>query len=87
MSHRRGGGAGAPGPVGAPVVTTGPVVAPGFLGPAPGAERWRERFAARAPGRPPVSAVGRRLGGGVPAGRHRPAAGVGRLAPGRAVRP
>ncbi|MFI2759147.1 galactosyldiacylglycerol synthase [Streptomyces echinatus] len=40
--------------VGAPVVTTGPVVAPGFLGPAPGAERWRERFAARAPGRPPV---------------------------------
>ncbi|WP_262418146.1 galactosyldiacylglycerol synthase [Streptomyces sp. SP2-10] len=40
--------------VAAPVVTTGPVVAPAFRGPAPGADRWRERFAARAPGRPPV---------------------------------
>ncbi|MEU7412175.1 galactosyldiacylglycerol synthase [Streptomyces sp. NPDC042638] len=38
----------------APVVTTGPVVAPAFRAPAPGAARWRERFAARAPGRPPV---------------------------------
>ncbi|WP_229896111.1 MGDG synthase family glycosyltransferase [Streptomyces cinerochromogenes] len=37
-----------------PVVTTGPVVAPAFRAPAPGAARWRERFAARAPGRPPV---------------------------------
>ncbi|MEU3522491.1 galactosyldiacylglycerol synthase [Streptomyces sp. NPDC038707] len=37
-----------------PVVTTGPVVAPVFRAPAPGADRWRERFAARAPGRPPV---------------------------------
>lgn len=38
----------------ASVVTTGPVVAPAFRRPAPGAARWRERFAARAPGRPPV---------------------------------
>ncbi|ALO98040.1 Putative glycosyl transferase [Streptomyces hygroscopicus subsp. limoneus] len=37
-----------------PVVTTGPVVAPAFRAPAPGAARWRERFARRAPGRPPV---------------------------------
>ncbi|WP_229900365.1 MGDG synthase family glycosyltransferase [Streptomyces capoamus] len=37
-----------------PVVTTGPVVAPAFRAPAPGANRWRERFARRAPGRPPV---------------------------------
>ncbi|MEU8472943.1 galactosyldiacylglycerol synthase [Streptomyces sp. NPDC029006] len=37
-----------------PVVTTGPVVAPAFRAPAPGAARWRERFAGRAPGRPPV---------------------------------
>ncbi|MGW2485973.1 MGDG synthase family glycosyltransferase [Streptomyces sp. NPDC001606] len=40
--------------LGTPAVTTGPVVAPGFLAPAPGAARWRERFARRAPGRPPV---------------------------------
>ncbi|GAA3115072.1 hypothetical protein GCM10017687_30380 [Streptomyces echinatus] len=73
--------------VGAPVVTTGPVVAPGFLGPAPrgGAVAGAVR---RTGARPAAgAAVGRRLGGGVPAGRHRPAAGVGRLAPGRAVRP
>ncbi|MFJ4523391.1 galactosyldiacylglycerol synthase [Streptomyces sp. NPDC088810] len=37
-----------------PVVTTGPVVAPPFRASAPGAARWRERFARRAPGRPPV---------------------------------
>ncbi|MEU0334328.1 galactosyldiacylglycerol synthase [Streptomyces sp. NPDC006193] len=37
-----------------PVVTTGPVVAPAFRAPAPGAARWRERFARRAPGRPAV---------------------------------
>ncbi|WP_435833380.1 MGDG synthase family glycosyltransferase [Streptomyces bungoensis] len=37
-----------------PAVTTGPVVPPGFLAPAPGAARWRERFAADAPGRLPV---------------------------------
>ncbi|WP_190015456.1 MGDG synthase family glycosyltransferase [Streptomyces lucensis] len=40
--------------VGARTVTTGPVVAPAFRAPAPGAARWRERFAGRAPGRPPV---------------------------------
>ncbi|MFF8726748.1 galactosyldiacylglycerol synthase [Streptomyces sp. NPDC015171] len=40
--------------VAGPVVTTGPVVAPAFRAPAPGAARWRERFAARAPGRTPV---------------------------------
>lgn len=40
--------------VAAPVVTTGPVVGPAFRAPAAGADRWRERFAARAPGRPPV---------------------------------
>ncbi|OLZ74486.1 galactosyldiacylglycerol synthase [Streptomyces sp. IMTB 2501] len=40
--------------LGTPVVTTGPAVAPGFRGPAPGAARWRERFAGQAPGRPPV---------------------------------
>ncbi|MBL1084415.1 galactosyldiacylglycerol synthase [Streptomyces actinomycinicus] len=38
----------------APVVTAGPVVAPAFRAPVPGADRWRERFARRAPGRPPV---------------------------------
>jgi UDP-N-acetylglucosamine:LPS N-acetylglucosamine transferase len=37
-----------------PVVTTGPVVAPAFLAPGAGAARWRERFAGRAAGRPPV---------------------------------
>ncbi|MGV9760971.1 MGDG synthase family glycosyltransferase [Streptomyces tricolor] len=37
-----------------PVVTTGPVVAPAFRAPVPGAARWRARFAGRAPGRPPV---------------------------------
>ncbi|MEV6940280.1 galactosyldiacylglycerol synthase [Streptomyces sp. NPDC051132] len=37
-----------------PAVTTGPVVPPAFRGPAPTAARWRERFAARAPGRPAV---------------------------------
>ncbi|WP_225825850.1 MGDG synthase family glycosyltransferase [Streptomyces naphthomycinicus] len=40
--------------VAAPVITTGPVVAPAFRAPAPGADGWRERFAGRAPGRPPV---------------------------------
>ncbi|MGV9358107.1 MGDG synthase family glycosyltransferase [Streptomyces misionensis] len=35
-------------------VATGPVVAPEFLAPAPGADHWRERFARHAPGRPPV---------------------------------
>ncbi|MEU2354984.1 galactosyldiacylglycerol synthase [Streptomyces misionensis] len=35
-------------------VATGPVVAPEFLAPAPGGDRWRERFARHAPGRPPV---------------------------------
>ncbi|MFH8336752.1 galactosyldiacylglycerol synthase [Streptomyces sp. AM6-12] len=40
--------------LGVPVVPTGPVVAPGFLAPAPGAARWRERFAGHAPGRAPV---------------------------------
>ncbi|MGW1597954.1 MGDG synthase family glycosyltransferase [Streptomyces sp. NPDC002343] len=38
----------------ASVVTTGPVVAPAFRAPAPGAARWRRRFAERAPGRVPV---------------------------------
>ncbi|MCC5479297.1 MGDG synthase family glycosyltransferase [Streptomyces barringtoniae] len=40
--------------LGTPAVTTGPAVAPGFRAPAPGAARWRERFAGRAPGRPAV---------------------------------
>lgn len=40
--------------LGRPAVTTGPVVAPRFHAPAPGAARWRERFRGRAPGRPPV---------------------------------
>ncbi|MEU4929873.1 galactosyldiacylglycerol synthase [Streptomyces yokosukanensis] len=40
--------------LGAPAVTTGPAVAPAFRSPAPGADRWRERFAGQAPGRPPV---------------------------------
>ncbi|ARP68761.1 galactosyldiacylglycerol synthase [Streptomyces pluripotens] len=40
--------------LGRPVVTTGPVVAPEFLRPPPGATHWQERFAARAPGRLPV---------------------------------
>ncbi|MGW2422719.1 MGDG synthase family glycosyltransferase [Streptomyces sp. NPDC001709] len=40
--------------LGRPAVTTGPAVAPGFRAPAPGAGRWRERFAGRAPGRPAV---------------------------------
>ncbi|MEU6669024.1 galactosyldiacylglycerol synthase [Streptomyces sp. NPDC046727] len=35
--------------VAAPVITTGPVVAPAFRAAAPGADRWRERFAGRAP--------------------------------------
>ncbi|WP_407109890.1 galactosyldiacylglycerol synthase [Streptomyces sp. DSM 116494] len=37
-----------------PVETTGPVVAPGFFAPAPGAGPWRRRFERYAPGRPPV---------------------------------
>ncbi|MBT3152561.1 galactosyldiacylglycerol synthase [Streptomyces sp. CHD11] len=37
-----------------PVETTGPVVAPGFFAPAPGAGPWRRRFERHAPGRPPV---------------------------------
>ncbi|WP_369362742.1 galactosyldiacylglycerol synthase [Streptomyces sp. CG4] len=40
--------------LGRPAVTTGPAVAPGFRAPAPGAARWRERFAGQAPGRPAV---------------------------------
>ncbi|MER6025938.1 galactosyldiacylglycerol synthase [Streptomyces sp. NPDC001851] len=40
--------------LGGPVVTTGPAVAPQFRASAPGAARWRERFAGQAPGRPPV---------------------------------
>ncbi|MEV5270766.1 MGDG synthase family glycosyltransferase [Streptomyces werraensis] len=36
------------------VETTGPVVAPGFFAPAPGADDWRKRFERYAPGRPPV---------------------------------
>ncbi|WP_394854431.1 MGDG synthase family glycosyltransferase [Streptomyces albogriseolus] len=36
------------------VETTGPVVAPEFFAPAPGADGWRERFERYAPGRPPV---------------------------------
>ncbi|MCS0605437.1 galactosyldiacylglycerol synthase [Streptomyces sp. LP11] len=40
--------------LGTPAVTTGPVVAPAFLAPAPGAGAWRQRFARRAPGRPAV---------------------------------
>ncbi|MFJ8498597.1 galactosyldiacylglycerol synthase [Streptomyces sp. NPDC093992] len=36
------------------VETTGPVVAPGFFAPAPGADAWRKRFERYAPGRPPV---------------------------------
>lgn len=37
-----------------PVETTGPVVAPGFFAPAPGAGPWRRRFERYAPARPPV---------------------------------
>ncbi len=37
-----------------PVETTGPVVAPGFFAPAPGAAAWRRRFERHAPGHPPV---------------------------------
>ncbi|MGW1807257.1 MGDG synthase family glycosyltransferase [Streptomyces sp. NPDC002078] len=40
--------------LGTPAVTTGPAVAPGFRAPAPGAARWRERYAGEAPGRPAV---------------------------------
>ncbi|MFF7404438.1 MGDG synthase family glycosyltransferase [Streptomyces murinus] len=40
--------------LGVAAVPTGPAVAPPFSAPAPGAARWRERFAGRAPGRPPV---------------------------------
>ncbi|SCD58751.1 MULTISPECIES: MGDG synthase family glycosyltransferase [unclassified Streptomyces] len=36
------------------VETTGPVVAPEFSAPAPGADDWRRRFERYAPGRPPV---------------------------------
>ncbi|MFJ1980021.1 galactosyldiacylglycerol synthase [Streptomyces albogriseolus] len=36
------------------VETTGPVVAPEFFAPAPGADGWRKRFERYAPGRPPV---------------------------------
>ncbi|MEZ0156489.1 galactosyldiacylglycerol synthase [Streptomyces althioticus] len=36
------------------VETTGPVVAPEFSAPAPGADDWRKRFERYAPGRPPV---------------------------------
>ncbi|WP_374225536.1 galactosyldiacylglycerol synthase [Streptomyces sp. Vc74B-19] len=36
------------------VETTGPVVAPEFFTPAPGAADWRDRFERHAPGRPPV---------------------------------
>lgn len=37
-----------------PVATTGPVVAPGFFAPAPGAAAWRRRFERHAAGRPAV---------------------------------
>ncbi|MFI8089251.1 galactosyldiacylglycerol synthase [Streptomyces sp. NPDC086080] len=37
-----------------PVETTGPVVAPGFFAPAPGAGPWLRCFERHAPGRPPV---------------------------------
>nr|WP_229854423.1 galactosyldiacylglycerol synthase [Streptomyces filipinensis] len=40
--------------LGRPAVATGPAVAPQFHVSAPGAAGWRERFAGRAPGRPPV---------------------------------
>ncbi|MFI0504388.1 galactosyldiacylglycerol synthase [Streptomyces albogriseolus] len=36
------------------VETTGPVVAPEFFAPAPGADGWRKRLERYAPGRPPV---------------------------------
>ncbi|MFF3562573.1 galactosyldiacylglycerol synthase [Streptomyces sp. NPDC002574] len=39
---------------GRPAAATGPLVASRFLDPAPGAERWRRFFAARAPGLPVV---------------------------------
>lgn len=40
--------------LGRPAVTTGPLVAERFHGPAPGAGGWRRRFDLCAPGRPPV---------------------------------
>ncbi|AOR36867.1 galactosyldiacylglycerol synthase [Streptomyces fodineus] len=40
--------------LGRPAVTTGPAVASVFRAAAPGAARWREHFALRAPGRPAV---------------------------------
>ncbi|MFE9062306.1 galactosyldiacylglycerol synthase [Streptomyces violaceusniger] len=40
--------------LGRPSVATGPVVAPCFFAPAPGAARWRRHLYALAPGRPPV---------------------------------
>ncbi|MEV6127681.1 galactosyldiacylglycerol synthase [Streptomyces violaceusniger] len=40
--------------LGRPSVATGPVVAPRFFAPAPGAARWRRHLCALAPGRPPV---------------------------------
>ncbi|MFR9798797.1 MGDG synthase family glycosyltransferase [Streptomyces sp. MS06] len=40
--------------LGTPAETTGPLVAPEFFRPAPGAPHWRDAFARRAPGRPPV---------------------------------
>ncbi|WP_455681480.1 MGDG synthase family glycosyltransferase [Streptomyces fungicidicus] len=42
------------GSIAVPVGTTGPVVAPGFFAPAPGAGAWRSLFERYAPGRPPV---------------------------------
>ncbi|WP_079102253.1 galactosyldiacylglycerol synthase [Streptomyces sp. TP-A0356] len=38
----------------APAEATGPVVAPRFFAPAPGAPQWSRSFTRRAPGRPPV---------------------------------
>jgi UDP-N-acetylglucosamine:LPS N-acetylglucosamine transferase len=39
---------------GHPGLTTGPILAPRFSSPAPGADRWRHRLELCAPGRPPV---------------------------------
>jgi UDP-N-acetylglucosamine:LPS N-acetylglucosamine transferase len=58
-----------------PAVTTGPVVAPDFAAPAPGAARWRERFARHAPGRPAVL-----LSAGAWGAASRPAGTAGLLA-------
>ncbi|MCP9210270.1 MGDG synthase family glycosyltransferase [Streptomyces sp. NEAU-Y11] len=40
--------------LGRPATATGPVVAARFSAPAPGADDWRRRFTAEAPGQPPV---------------------------------